>query len=76
ARASTAKAATMPLTVVGAGDDRLVLNGPSRRFATRAPQGRYVEIAGAFHEVLMETDARRELVWREFDALAGRVVSS
>jgi alpha-beta hydrolase superfamily lysophospholipase len=73
ARASTAKAATMPLTVVAAGDERLVLNGPSCRFARRAPQGRYAEIAGAFHEVLMETDARRELVWREFDALASRI---
>lgn len=73
ARPSAPKSLAIPVTIVGAGDDRLVLNGPSRRFAERAPQGRYVEIAGAFHEILMETDARRDLVWREFDALAARV---
>jgi lysophospholipase len=73
ARPSAAKALQAPLTVVGAGEDKLVLNGSARRFAERAPQGRYVEIAGAFHEVLMETDACRALVWAEFDALAQRI---
>jgi lysophospholipase len=73
ARPSAARAADLPLIVVAAGEDRLVQNAPARRYAERAPQGRYVEIAGAFHEVLMETDARRALVWREFDELAGRV---
>jgi lysophospholipase len=72
-RPAAARAADLPLTIVTASDDRLVLNGPSRRFAEQAPQARYVEIAGAYHEVLMETDARRALVWREFDALAAKV---
>jgi lysophospholipase len=75
ARPSSPKSLGVPITIVAAGDDRLVLNGPSRRFAQRAAQGRYVEIAGAFHEILMETDARRDLVWREFDALAARISS-
>jgi len=66
-------AADLPLTVVGASEDLLVATAPARRYAERAPQGRYAEIAGAYHELLMETDARRALVWREFDALAGRV---
>jgi lysophospholipase len=72
ARPPTARAAGLPLTVVCAGEDHLVLNAPARRYAERAPQGRYVEIAGAYHEILMETDARRALVWREFDALVER----
>jgi lysophospholipase len=70
---SAARGLTAALTVVGAGDERLVLNGPARRFAEAAPHGCYVEIAGALHEVLMETDPRRALVWREFDALAARI---
>jgi lysophospholipase len=74
ARPSAAKSINVPLTIVDAGEDRVVHNAASRRFAARAPQGRYVEIAGAFHEVLMETDARRALVWREFDALTDRVI--
>jgi lysophospholipase len=73
AKPSAARAADLPVTVVCAGEDHLVLNAPARRYAERAPQGRYVEIAGAYHEVLMETDARRALVWREFDELAQRV---
>ena len=74
ARPSAAKKADLPLTVVGASEDHLVLNGPARKYAERAPQGRYAEIAGAFHEVLMETDPRRALVWREFDELAARAI--
>ena len=74
ARPGAAKAADLPLTVVAAADDHLVLNDAARRYAKRAPRGRYVEIAGAFHEVLMETDARRALVWREFDELAARAL--
>ena len=72
-RAAAARAVLgTPLTVVGAGEEHLVLNGPARRFAQRAG-GRYVEIAGAFHELLMETDDRRALVWAQFDGLAARV---
>jgi len=75
ARPSAARAADLPLTVVCAGEDHLVLNAPARRYVERTPQGRYAEIAGAYHEGLMETDARRTLVWREFDELAERVTS-
>ena len=73
ARPSAARAATLPLTVITAGEEHLVLNAPARKYAERAPQGRHAEIAGAYHEVFMETDARRALVWREFDALVERV---
>ena len=71
-RPDAAKAAVMPLTVVAAGEEHLVLNAPARRYAEQAPQGRYEEIAGAYHEVLMETDARRALVWQAFDGLLVR----
>jgi lysophospholipase len=74
ARPAAARTADLPLTVVAAGEDHLVLGDFARRYAQRAPQGRYVEIAGAYHEILMETDARRALVWREFDALAGQAL--
>ena len=57
-----------PLLVVAAGDERLVDPAATRRFVPRLPRGRLVEIAGAFHEVLQETDEVRDAVWREFDA--------
>jgi lysophospholipase len=73
-RPAAAKAADIPLTVVAAAEDHLVLNAAARTYARRAPKGRYVEIAGAFHEVFMETDARRALAWRAFDELAARAL--
>ena len=63
----------IPLTVVAAGDDRLVDNAGLRRITARVRGARYVEIAGAYHEILQETDARRAVFWREFDDLSGRL---
>jgi lysophospholipase len=61
-----------PLTVVAAGDDRLVDNAGLRRVTARVPGARYVEIAGAYHELPQETDAVRAMFWGEFDDLVGR----
>ena len=73
ARPEAARAATLPMTVVTATDDHLVDSAAAHRYAARAPRSRLVQITGAFHEVLMETDARRALVWRAFDELAAQV---
>ena len=67
--ASVARIA-VPVTVIAAGEDRLVDNGELAAVAARLARGRYVEIAGAHHEILMETDPLRAPFWREFDALA------
>ena len=63
----------IPLTVVAAGDDLLVDNRAAEAVTARALQGRYVEIPGAYHEILQETDAVQAVFWREFDAVADRV---
>lgn len=65
-----------PVTVVAAGDDRLVDNRDLRAVTHEMPRGRYVEAAGAFHEILQETDEIRAVFWREFDALTGALASS
>ena len=57
------------VSIVAAGKDRLVLNAASRAAAARLPHGRYVEVAGAYHELLMETDDKRDQFWTAFDAL-------
>ncbi len=64
-----------PVTILGAERDLLVADAPQRAAARRLPQGRYVEVEGAFHEIMMETDARRAVFWREFDKMAGRVAA-
>lgn len=63
----------VPLTIVGAGQERLVDNAGQRLFAERVPGARFVELEGAYHEILMETDDLRAQFWAEFDALAGRL---
>jgi lysophospholipase len=59
----------IPVVVVAAGDDRLVDNRDTRAVTARFPKGRYVEVPGAYHEILQETDDIRAVFWREFDAL-------
>jgi len=67
------EAVVPPVTLVLAGDDRLVSNRASRSAAARLPGGRCVEIPGAYHEILMETDDRRDQFWVAFDQLADRI---
>jgi lysophospholipase len=66
----------IPVTIVIAGDERLVDNAGARRVAGRLPNARLVEIPGAYHELLQDTDVVRAAFWREFDALAERVAAA
>ena len=66
---------TIPVTVVIAGEERLVDNAAARRVASRLSNGHLVEIPGAYHELLQETDDIRAAFWREFDELSGRVAA-
>ncbi len=63
----------IPLTIVIAEMERLCDNAAAQAVAKRAPKGRCVEVPGAFHEILMETDDRRAIFWTEFDAVADQV---
>ena len=73
ARPGAAEAIPIPLLIVAAGDEQVVVNAPARTFAHRAPKGRYVEIAGSRHEIMMETDDIRARFWSLFDALAAGI---
>ncbi len=57
----------IPVTIVAAELDNRVLNPAQEAIARRIPKGRYVEVPGAFHEILVETDARRAIFWQAFD---------
>jgi lysophospholipase len=67
-------ALTVPVVAVAAGEERLVDNAATKGFVRRHPNARYLELKGAYHELLMETDAIRGRFWAEFDALAARVL--
>lgn len=61
-----------PVLIVAAGDDDRVLTRASAAAASRLPRGRYIEVAGAYHEILMETDEIRQRFWQAFDELAAQ----
>jgi lysophospholipase len=72
ARGPGTAAIAIPLTIVAAGEERLVDNAAAERVAARLPGARFVTVPGAYHELLQETDAVQAQVWAEFDALAAR----
>ncbi len=63
----------IPLVMALAENEQLCDNPAAIALADRAPQGRWFMVEGAFHEILMETDARRAKFWAEFDAVADTV---
>lgn len=63
----------IPLTIVQAANDDRVWKTTAKWAAKRIPNGRYVEVPRAKHEVLMELDDMREQFFREFDDMADRV---
>ncbi len=63
-----------PLIVMAAGEDKLVDNAQVRSVTARFPHGDFHEIAGAYHEILQETDGVRAQFWAAFDAATARLV--
>ncbi len=64
------KAVKIPTTFVQAGEDDRVWKQTNKWAAKRLGRGRYVEVPGAKHEVIMETDDLRAHFLSEFDAMA------
>ncbi|WP_422000179.1 alpha/beta fold hydrolase [Reyranella sp.] len=63
----------LPLMLISAGEDPLVASRTHGPVAARLPHGEHVTIAGAKHEVMMETDDLRARFWEAFDRMAIRV---
>lgn len=61
---------TIPVVILSAGEEKLVWNPDARMVAGRLPKGKFLEVPGSYHEILMETDDKRAVFWREFDAVA------
>jgi lysophospholipase len=62
-----AQAIATPALMLGAGHDLVCSSASLRLFAGCMPHARYLEIAGAEHELLMERDIFRDQVWAAFD---------
>jgi lysophospholipase len=63
-----AEAIKTPCLFFGAGRDRVCDTNAVRLFARRVPNAKFIEIAGAEHEILMEQDMFRAEFWAGFDA--------
>ena len=66
----------IPVVIVSAGEEKLVDNEAQRIIATQLPDGDFVSVAGAYHEVLMETDDKRSGFWAAFDKLIGKLMGA
>ncbi len=67
---------SMPTVLMMAGGEAAVDNSLIRAAARVMPDARLVEFPGAWHEILMETDAVRTAAWAAFDDLADRLAPS
>lgn len=63
----------IPVVIVSAADDQLVRDDAQKLISNLLPDGKFVSVAGAEHEILMETDDRREQFWTAFDGLVDKV---
>jgi lysophospholipase len=62
----------MPMLVAIAEDEDVVHAAMSRRVAKRLRSAKIITVKGARHEILMETDERREVFWKAFDEMCKR----
>lgn len=58
----------LPVLVIAAGSDRIVSTPATEDLASRTKAAGYLEIPGAQHELMMETDPVRNQFWAAFDA--------
>jgi lysophospholipase len=61
-----------PILILAAGSDQVVSSHASQALAKRMRGASAIELPGARHEILMETDATRALFWRAFDAFVAK----
>jgi lysophospholipase len=67
------KRVSIPVVVVQPAEDDRVWKSTNQWATKRLAQGRYVEVPGAKHEIIMETDDLRAVFLAEFDVLAEQI---
>lgn len=66
-RPGSAETIAVPVTVLVGAEDRMIDAEAARGFTARLPLGRFMLIAGARHEIMMETDRVLAEFWRAVD---------
>jgi lysophospholipase len=63
----------IPLLLMSAGEDQLIDSSSHAPVVARLKHGELVTVAGAKHEIMMETDPLRAQFWQAFDRLAAEL---
>jgi lysophospholipase len=71
-RAPELASVRIPVTILSAEADSIVENSAQAEVAARLPDARLQTVPDSRHEILQETDERRAVFWKAFDALAER----
>ncbi|WP_309643763.1 alpha/beta hydrolase [Phenylobacterium sp.] len=72
AQPANLKSVTIPVVICSAEQDKLVDNQAQKAVAANLPKGEFIDVPGAYHEILMETDTMRNIFLRALDALTGK----
>ncbi|MEL6324313.1 MAG: alpha/beta hydrolase [Pseudomonadota bacterium] len=72
AKASKIRRLELPVLIATAEEEKLVENESHERIATLLPACEHITVEGARHEILMETDDKRNQFWDAFDRLLER----
>jgi lysophospholipase len=63
----------LPVLAFAGSEERIVSNAKIRARTARLRQGRYIELAGARHELFLETAEIRARIWREIDGFLAAI---
>ena len=72
AKAAKIRRLDLPVLIATAEEEKLVENDAHARIAKLLPNAEHIHVPGAYHEILMETDERRNQFWQAFDELLER----
>lgn len=72
AKASKIRRLELPVLIATAEEEKLVENESHERIAALLPTCEHITVEGARHEILMETDDKRNQFWDAFDRLLER----
>jgi lysophospholipase len=63
---------SLPTLIAIASEDTIVKKSAQRKLARRFKEGKVLTVQGSGHEILMETDERREQFWKAFEDMCRR----